>query len=89
MKENKRKVLVGLSERLVLAIDEVAEERQISRTAFIRESIIQNLLYNKRNRGLAGTNGNAFYYTQGNFRGVGKPSFAAAVISLIPTGYLG
>ena len=52
MQENKPKVLVGLSERLVLAIDKVADDRQISRTAFIRESIIQNLLYNKRNRDL-------------------------------------
>ena len=52
MKKNERKVLVGLSEGLVLAIDKVADERQISRTAFIRESIIQNLLYNKREQGL-------------------------------------
>ena len=53
MQENKRKVLVGLSERLVLAIDKVADERQISRTAFIRESLIRNLLYyNKHEREL-------------------------------------
>lgn len=45
------KILIGLPITLVKAVGIAKTEKQISRTAFIRESLIRNLLYyNKHER---------------------------------------
>jgi len=45
MYTNNQKILVSLPKTLVSAIDVATTEKQISRTAFIRESLSRNLLY--------------------------------------------
>jgi metal-responsive CopG/Arc/MetJ family transcriptional regulator len=45
MQINNRKLLISLTRELVHAIDAVTTEKQVSRTAFIRESLIHNLHY--------------------------------------------
>jgi len=40
-----QKVLISLPRELVRAIDVVTTEKQVSRTAFIRESLTRNLHY--------------------------------------------
>jgi hypothetical protein len=56
MQVNNQKALTCLPENLLAAIDriEIEIEKQISRSAFIRESVIRNLYYyNKYERGPA------------------------------------
>jgi hypothetical protein len=51
MHGDNQKVLVSLPRKLVTAIDVATTEKQVSRTAFIRESLIRNLhYYNKYER---------------------------------------
>jgi hypothetical protein len=54
MQRDNQKVLISLPRKLVNAIDVATTEKQISRTAFIRESLIRNLhYYNTYERGQA------------------------------------
>ncbi len=53
MKTNNQKLLISLPQKLVSAVDIAKTEKQISRIAFIRESLMRNLLYyNKHERGV-------------------------------------
>ena len=45
MRRRSQKILFSLPEQLLNAIDVVKTEKQISRSAFIRESLTRNLLY--------------------------------------------
>jgi hypothetical protein len=45
MQINNRKLLISLPRKLVSAIDIATTEKQVSRTAFIRESLLRNLRY--------------------------------------------
>ena len=52
MRGDNQKVLISLPRKLVSAIDAATTEKQVSRTAFIRESLIRNLhYYEKYERG--------------------------------------
>jgi hypothetical protein len=51
-----QKILISLPSKLVTAIDAVKNERHISRSAFVRESLLRNLhYYEKYERGRVGT----------------------------------
>ena len=55
MHENSQKILINLTRTLVSAVDVVKNERQISRSAFVRESLLRNLhYYEKYERGRVG-----------------------------------
>jgi metal-responsive CopG/Arc/MetJ family transcriptional regulator len=43
-----QKILISLPARLVEAVDAVKSERQVSRSAFVRESLIRNIYYYKK-----------------------------------------
>jgi hypothetical protein len=45
MSANSQKILISLPRNLINAVDLVKHERQISRSAFIRESVLRNLRY--------------------------------------------
>ena len=45
MRRRSQKILISLPQQLLSAIDVVKTEKQISRSAFIRESLTRNLLY--------------------------------------------
>jgi len=45
MRGDNQKVLLSLPRELVRAIDVATTEKQVSRTAFIRESVLRNLRY--------------------------------------------
>jgi len=52
METNSQKILICLSKQLLNEIDSVTSEKQASRSAFIRESLVRNLhYYNKYERG--------------------------------------
>ena len=49
--KHNQKILICLSRQLLEEIDKARSEKQLSRSAFIRESVIRNLLYyNKHER---------------------------------------
>jgi hypothetical protein len=48
-KQNKQSVLLVLPETLVKAADEAADSLQISRLAFIRQSIVRNVAFFQHN----------------------------------------
>ena len=48
MRANNQKILICLPQKLVAQIDRVKTEKQVSRVAFIRESVIRNLEYYHR-----------------------------------------
>jgi hypothetical protein len=53
MHANNQKILLSLPRELVRAIDITTTEKQVSRTAFIRESLLRNLrYYNTYERGI-------------------------------------
>ncbi len=55
MRKRSQKVLISLPQQLLSAIDAVKTERQISRAAFVRESLVRNLhYYQKYERGWVG-----------------------------------
>ena len=45
MRTDNRKILICLSRQLLDEIDSVVVEKQVSRSSFIRESLIRNLRY--------------------------------------------
>jgi metal-responsive CopG/Arc/MetJ family transcriptional regulator len=52
MRGSNQKILISLPRKLVSAIDAATTEKQVSRTAFIQESLIRNLhYYNTHERG--------------------------------------
>jgi metal-responsive CopG/Arc/MetJ family transcriptional regulator len=52
---NNQKILISLPLSLIKAIDVVKSERRISRSAFVRESLLRNLhYYEKYERGRVG-----------------------------------
>ena len=52
MEKNAQKVLICLSRVLLSAIDRARTEKRVSRSAFIRESLVRNLhYYNTYERG--------------------------------------
>ena len=51
MQKHNQKILIGLSRQLLDEIDNARSEKQVSRSAFFRESVIRNLhYYNKHER---------------------------------------
>jgi hypothetical protein len=55
MHTNSQNILISLPKQLLNAIDIVKNERQISRSAFIRESLLRNVrYYEKYERGRVG-----------------------------------
>jgi hypothetical protein len=55
MHTNSQNILISLPKQLLSAIDIVKNERQISRSAFIRESLLRNIrYYEKYERGRVG-----------------------------------
>ena len=52
MGTNNKKILICLSKQLLNKIDSILSEKQVSRSSFIRESLVRNLrYYNKYERG--------------------------------------